>query len=322
MTNTPTVLLHTDEPESAIAIVREYHPDLNVHTCDSYEEFPDVINACQPEAVYTCRFAGTDTYPRESLFSTPSVKWVSIGGSGSDHLGSWQPDKVTVTNAAGVAADMMAEYALGCLLTFRLQLRTFEKAQRNQQWIAGKVQPIQGSTALIIGLGKTGCAVAHRFKQMGLTVLGTRANPKPTDYVDEVHSIDELHNNLPRADVIVCAVPLLDSTRNLLDSSEFAMLRSNCVLIDVSRGGVINESALINALDTQQLAGAALDVFATEPLPKGHTLWERENVIITPHCSSVYDGWESRSVAMFAENLKRYRHGDSLHNIVDPTRGY
>lgn len=322
MSKTPTVLLHTDRPDSAAAIVREYHPDLSVHTCNSYEAFPDQLAATKPEAVYTCRFAGTQTYPRTSLFATTSVKWVSIGGSGTDHLGLWDPTDTTVTNAAGVAADMMAEYALGCLLSHRLQLRTFAQAQRQQTWLAGSVSPIQGSTALIIGLGKTGCAIAHRFNAMGLTVLGTRANPKPTEHVDEVHSIEQLGSLIPRADVIVCAVPLLDSTRDLLAEPQFSLMKPNCILIDVSRGGVVNEQALVKALDTQQLAGAALDVFATEPLPVGHTLWERENVIVTPHCSSVYEGWEQRSVTMFAENLKRYRSGETLHNIVDPTRGY
>jgi len=117
-------------------------------------------------------------------------------------------------------------------------------------------------------------------------------------------------------------VPLLPSTRDLLSTPEFAAMKPNTILVDVSRGGVVNETALIQALRTDCIEGAALDVFTTEPLPVDHPLWQMDNVIVTPHCSSVYEGWELRSVEMFASNLYRYRQGQSLDRVVDPLRGY
>lgn len=318
----PNVLLHTDKPEASTDVLRSAHPDIEIHTCSSYKNLPSAIERSKAEVIYTVRFAGTEHFPRKAMLEAQSVKWVSIGGSGSDHMTPWDPEHVIVTNAAGVAASMMAEYVLGCLLAFRLNLRQFHEAQHQQRWLAGTVQPIQGSTILILGLGHTGRAVAKISKSLGMQVLGTRANPQPTEHVDEVHALENLHALLPRADAIVCCVPLLESTRQLLSEQQFKLMQSTSILIDVSRGGVIDQTALIQALQKKQIAGAALDVFEQEPLPAEHPLWNMDNAILTPHCSSVYEGWELKSVSMFAENLKRYRSGETLHNLVDPKRGY
>ena len=211
------------------------------------------------------------------------MKWLAVGGSGVDHLGPWNAATVTVTNTAGAAADMIAEYVLGAMLSFSLGLRGFFRQQQARQWISGKVVPIEGSTLLILGLGHTGCAVARRAKAMGMVTLGVRARPRPTDHVDEVHGVDALPGLWRRADFIVCSVPLLAETRGLVGADAFAAMKPGAVLIDVSRGGVVDEAALIAALDANRLKGAALDVFATEPLPADHPLWGYDNVIITPH---------------------------------------
>ena len=322
MNLSPIVLLHTDKPEDSIEVLLKHHADLDIVTCNTYNELPDTLHATGAEVVYSVRFDGTPTFPREELLDTDTVKWISVAGSGTDHLFPWDPARITVTNTAGVAADMMAEYVLGCVLSFRLNLRDFTSAQRQRRWTNGSVTPLQGSTALLVGLGYTGQAVARRFSVMGMRGLGVRSNPAATNFVDEVYPVSELVNLLPNADVVVIAVPLLDSTRNLLSSREFSAMRENVILVDVSRGGVLDEQALLTALERSDIEGAALDVFAEEPLPEGHPFWDMENLILTPHCSSVYDGWELRSVEMFAENLQRYRGGQSLDRVVDPERGY
>jgi phosphoglycerate dehydrogenase-like enzyme len=186
----------------------------------------------------------------------------------------------------------------------------------------GEVEPIDGKTVLILGLGNTGQAVAARSKLMGLETLGVRANPKDTPHVDEVHSLNALDDLWDRADFLVVCVPLLESTRDLVSKTAFERLKPSTVVIDISRGGVVDEAALISALDTGAIRGAGLDVFSTEPLAKGHRLWDYENVIVTPHCSAVYPGWDLKSVEMFSDNLTRYREGQTLLNIVDPVRGY
>jgi phosphoglycerate dehydrogenase-like enzyme len=322
MTASPPVILHTDAAEAARSVLNEVHPDLQVETCETYAGLPALIEQTRAEVVYSVRFDGTPRFPRRALVESRTVRWVSVGGSGTDHLQPWDPARLIVTNAAGVAADTIAEYVLGVMLTFSLDLRGFASAQRAHRWTAGKVEPINGRTLLILGLGKTGLAIAARAKAFGMNTVGVRARPKPTPAVDEVHGAGELASLWGHADFIVCCVPLLDSTRGLVGPGAFAAMKHNAVLIDVSRGGVVNEPALLQALESGRLRGAALDVFATEPLPEGHPLWAYENVIITPHCSSVYEGWNVKSVRMFADNLTRYRRGEPLHNVVSPERGY
>lgn len=315
------VILHTDTPEPALALARKAHPEVTFHGCGSYAALPDCIAQTGAEAVYSVRFAGTQGYPRAALLENDTVKWVSVGGSGTDHLATWDTARVTVTNAAGVAANMMAEYTIGVLLHFNLDLTGFRKAQAAQMWTAGKVAPIEGQTILILGLGQTGRAIARRAKAMGMHVIGVRARPVVTAHVDEVHGMDALPGLWPRADAIAVCVPLLDSTRCMVDAGAIAEMKHGAVMVDVSRGGVVDQSALAQALQGH-LKGAALDVFETEPLPDSSPFWAMENVIVTPHCASVYDGWALRSVAMFCDNLTRYRDGEALHNIVDPARGY
>ncbi|HTN95940.1 MAG TPA: D-2-hydroxyacid dehydrogenase, partial [Nordella sp.] len=262
-------------------------------------------------------------FPRAALVENGPVRWVAVGGSGTDHLRPWDPARLTVTNSAGVAADMMAEYVLGTLLSFSLDLRGFAAKQQARQWdSAGRVTPIAGGTVLILGLGKTGTAVAKRCKAMGMKVLGVRANPGPMEDVDEVHGMAALPSLWSKADAIVCCVPLLDSTRGLVGAPAFAAMKPDVILIDISRGGVVDEPALVAALDAGRLKGVARDVFATEPLPADHRLWAYDNVIVTPHCSSVYRGWDVNSARMFAANLARYRNSEPLANVVDPVRGY
>lgn len=319
---TPVTLLHTDRPDSARDILSAAHPDLDIHTCDSYDGLPAAIQTTQAEVVYSVRFAGTPGFPRQALLDAPSVKWVSVGGSGTDHMAPWDPAHLTVTNAAGVAADMMAQYALGAMLHFSLDIPGFRAAQACREWVSGTVEPIDGKTVLIIGLGQTGQAVAARSKAMGLNTLGVRARPTPTPGVDAVHGIEALSTLWAEADFIVVCVPLLDSTRGLVNAGAFAAMKPTAVLVDVSRGGVVDEAPLVHALQSRAIRGAALDVFSVEPLPEDHVLWGCDNAIITPHCSSVYAGWDLKSVEMFSDNLARYRTGEPLTNTVDPTRGY
>jgi phosphoglycerate dehydrogenase-like enzyme len=316
------VLLHTDRPEPALAVLAEAHPDLPVAACDSYEGLAGAIERSRAEVVYTVRFAGTRGFPRSALVESPTVRWVSVGGSGTDHLQPWDSGRVAVTNAAGVAAGMMAEYAIGAMLTFSLGLREFARQQHERRWSARRVEPLAGKTLLILGLGHTGQALAARAKALGMATIGVRARPQPTACVDEVHGAEALPQLWPRADAVCCCVPLLASTRALVGREAFAAMKTGVVLVDVSRGGVVDEAALVEALVEGRVRGAALDVFATEPLPPDNPLWGFENVIVTPHCSSVYDGWDTRSVAMFADNLWRYRRGEALTNVVDPARGY
>ena len=319
---TLAVILHTDAPNDALALAQRRHPGVNFVACDSYAALPDAITQTQAEVIYSVRFAGTVDFPREAVLNSPSVKWVSVGGSGTDHLQTWDTDRVTVTNAAGVAADMMAEYAIGALLHFNLDFPGFRAAQTARRWIAGTVTPIEGQTIAIVGLGQTGQAIARRAKELGMRTIGVRARPKDTPFVDEVHPTAGLDDLLGIADCIAICVPLLDATRGMIGAAQIAAIKPDAVLVDVSRGGVVDQTALSRAMVEGHLKGAALDVFETEPLPQTSPFWDMQNVIVTPHCSSVFDGWALKSVTMFCDNLDRYIANKPFHNIVDPHLGY
>lgn len=322
MTRHPTILIHADQPEPYLRPLAAAHPDLLVHTCDTYGGVAAALERSRAEVVFTVRFAGTPNFPRRALLECGHVKWISVGGSGTDHLSPWDPNAITVTNAAGIGAGMMAEYAIGAMLFFALRLNRFKRYQKDRKWRPEPLTRLAGKTVVVLGLGHTGQAVAERAQALGLRTIGLRANPRPTPHVHEVQETARLVDAARRADFMVVCVPLTHLTRGLVGETVFAVLPKQAILIDVSRGGVVDHDALMRALDENRIGGAAVDVFATEPLPDSHPLWAYDNVILTPHCSSVYDGWQGDAARMFSENVARYRECAPLDNVVDPHLGY
>lgn len=317
------ILIHTHAPQRHIAALTEHFPDLQVDATTRNSELGPKLADFQPDALFTVNITSDAPFPREDVLSCDSLRWVSVGGSGTDHVNPWDPGKLTVTNSAGVAAAMMAEYALGAFIHFNIDVPGLMRDQTAKIWDKDrKVRPLAGQTLLIVGLGHTGRALAQKAKALGMTVIGTRANPRATAHCDEVHGADTLPQLWPRADFIAICTPRLPSTRGLVNAASFALMKPDAVLVNVGRGGVVDEPALIAALQENRLRGAAMDVFATEPLPKEDPIWGAPNLLISPHCSAVYDGWERASVAMFADNIARFLADEPLQNIVDPARGY
>lgn len=316
------ILIHNADTSDAAARTRSAHPGAIVEECTSYAALPAHLSALRPDIVYTVRFAGSDGYPRDALFGPDGPRWVANGGAGTDHFGVWDAARVTVTNAAGVAAEMMAEYVMGGFLHFTLDVPGLQSDKAQQRWRERVVRPLKGTTLLVVGLGQTGGAIARLAQAFGMRVIGTRARPAPMDHVDEVYPAESLLAVLPQADFIAVCTPLTPATRNLLNAEAFAVMKSGVVLADVSRGGVIDGHALLLALADGRVAGAALDVFETEPLPADSPFWTTPNTLISPHCSSVYDGWEAASFDLFLGNLSRWVARKELFNVVDPHRGY
>ncbi|GAB5446263.1 D-2-hydroxyacid dehydrogenase [Gymnodinialimonas sp.] len=322
MANAPRILIHNDETTALAQALHGRFPQAEVAECTSYEALPAQIAGFRPEIVYSVRFAGTTGFPRDALLGAEGPRWIAIGGAGTDHLGTWDTARTTITNAAGVAADMMAEYVMGGFLHFTLDVDGLQADQRDRLWRARKMRPLRGATLLIVGLGHTGRAIAARAKAFGMHVIGTRATPQPMDNVDAVHAATDLPGLLPLADFVAVATPLTPATKGLIGVAEVAALKPGAVLADVSRGTVVDQGALAGALASGRLTGAVLDVFEVEPLPQKSPLWGLDNVLISPHCSSVYDGWESASFELFLDNLARWLDGKALFNVVDPARGY
>ena len=322
MSDNPKILLNNDKTAEMATRLKSLVPSATVIECNTYSEVPDAIAQSRPDVVYSVRFAGSDGFPRDALFSENGPKWLANGGAGTDHLGLWDTQRVTVTNAAGIAADMMAEYAMGCFLHFTLDIPGLQADKEGRVWAARTVRPLKDKTLFILGLGHTGRAAAQRAKAFGMHVTGIRARPVPMKNVDVVGSPKDLAFMLEQADFILVCTPLTEHTRGLIGKAEVQHMRPGVILVDVSRGSIVEQSALLDGLESGRIAAAALDVFETEPLPENNPLWEQDNLIISPHCSSVHAGWEDASFDLFLSNLKRWMAGEALVNVVDPARGY
>jgi len=323
MTDTPRILIHTSDPAPMLARLGEVAPEIDARGHDSYEGLDAVLAAFRPDIVYSVAFRGRAGFPRNELLGPDGPRWIAVGGAGVDHLTPWDAGAVIVTNAAGVAAPVIAEYVFGSVLHFTLDIDGLAADRAARHWNAQRLMtPLAGKTLLIVGLGHTGRAVAARAKAFGMEVIGTRARPEPMDNVDEVHGADALPALWGRADIVVLSVPLLGSTRGLVDVRALMAMKPDAILVDVSRGGVLDGAALVNAMRGGQLRGAALDVFETEPLPAASPLWGLDRVILSPHCSAVWEGWAMHAFDLFLDNLARWRRGDALVNIASPDRGY
>lgn len=321
MSDAPRILLHYDRPALFADLVARRFPDAELECCDSYAGLAGALEAFSPQVLFCIKFENRP-YPRETVMACPSLEWVSNGGAGVDHLLPWDAARITVTNASGVASDMMAQYVIGAMLALGIGLAGFMRNQMARRWQFRPVGGIAGKTLVIVGLGRTGRAVARLAGALGMRVLGTRAHPVKTPGVDRVYPPGRLLEALAEGDYVVITAPLLASTRHLIDAAAMAAMKTGAALVDVSRGGVVDQAALAEALASHRLAGAVLDVFENEPLAADSPLWDLENVIITPHCSSVYEGWERRAAKMFCDNLQRWLAGEALCNVVDPERGY
>ena len=237
----------------------------------------------------------------------------------SAELSREELERVAVTSAAGVHAGPLAEFALFGLLAFAKDLPRLLTDQRDRRWGHYTVGELSGQTLLIVGLGQIGDEVARLATGFGMRVIGiNRSGTADAPHIDEVHRTSELREYLGEADAIVISVPLTEETRGLIDAAAIAQMKPGAIFVNVGRGGVVDEPALIEALRSGKLAGAALDVFTSEPLRDDSPLWELPNVLLSPHTAGLSVRENERIAALFVENLRRYLLREPLRNRVDP----
>jgi phosphoglycerate dehydrogenase-like enzyme len=232
---------------------------------------------------------------------------------------------ILLTNASGVHATPIGEYVLCMMLMFAKGAHTFVRAQQRREWVRYLPHELYGKTVGVVGLGHIGSEVARLAKAFGCYVIATRRSTSERSSggsVDELLPHSELHELLSRSDFVVLCVPLTPETRGLIGDAELRTMKPGAVLINIARGAVVDEAALIQALKDGTIAGAGLDVFEQEPLPEDSELWSLENAIISPHISGGTEIYNQRAVAIFCENLRRYLAGEPLMNLADVARGY
>jgi len=285
----------------------------------------DELAAALPGADVLFVWAFRSQAVAEAWPAADALGWLHSASAGVDRL--LFPDlvdsAVTVTNSRGVFDQPMAEYVLATVLAMAKDLPGTVRLQQRGRWQHRETERVAGKRALVVGTGPIGRAIAAQLSAAGLRVCGAGRRPRGQDPdFGTVHASDELEAVLPEIDYLVLAAPLTPQTRGMIDAAALARCSPGMRLVNVGRGELVVQQDLVEALQAGRIAGAALDVFDTEPLPETSPLWEMPNVLVSPHMSGDTVGWTGDLVALFLDNLRRRTRGDQLVNVVDKQRGY
>ncbi len=311
-------------PDEQVARLRHTFPDIKFllvrHEGDATAAIADA------DVAFTWRLTP------ELLHVAGRLRWVhtSAVAAGTLMLPELAARGVQVTNSRGIQSGSMADHAMGMLLALARKLHLCVRAQADARWIQGEVQAerapwtLAGRQMAIVGTGTVGTAIATRARAFGTHVVGVRRHtdrPRPPAF-NVVVGVEALHDALRASDVLVLALPLTVLTRRLIGARELALLPPHGIVINVGRGQLLDDEALVAALDAGRIGGAGLDVFAHEPLEPASPYWRLPNVIVSPHISGFRaDHWDA-VIALFEDNLRRFLQGEELLNPVDPEEGY
>ena len=263
----------------------------------------------------------------EAVNGLPGLRWVhaTSAGAGEQVRKAGLPpealEQVAITTSSGVHAKPLAEFAVLGLLVVAKELPRLVEQQRARAWpeVHTPLRELSGQTLFLVGLGEIGREVARLGKALGMRTVGfRRTEGPPPDGVDEVHGPQRLTELAGQADAMVVSLPMTEQTAGLIDRATIERLPASCIFVNVGRGGVVDEPALIDALRDRRIAGAVLDVFATEPLPADSPLWTLPNVVVTPHAAALSARENERITELFSDNLRRYLDGRPLRNVVEP----
>jgi len=288
----------------------------------------DTLKPAAVAAEVIFNWSGSLSLLRNVFPLCPKLRWIHSRSVGLERtlFPELIASNVILTNGKSVFSPSLAEFALGAILYFAKDFRRMVRNQLADVWEQFDVTMIEGKTVGIVGYGDIGRAVAKRVHAMGMIVLALKRHAqagKTGDLLaDQIYSPDRRLEMLARCDYIVVATPLNPETRGMIGAPEFAAMKKTAVVINVGRGPVIDESALIEALSARRIKGAALDVFDEEPLPKGHPFYKMENVLLSPHCADHTPDWLDNAARFFIEQLDRFENGQPLFNIVNKSLGY
>jgi phosphoglycerate dehydrogenase-like enzyme len=319
-----TVLLIREDPAVLSAADRAaivaLAPEMRLVVTDDAAE----IEAVLPEVEIA-----TGHVPPALLVRMPNLRWYQQWGAGADWL-LRHPEIASrdfiLTNASGVHAIQISEHILALMLAFARCLPQAIRAQTRGEWERQEREnlfELAGKTLVLIGVGAIGSRTAALAAALDVQVIGVRRNAgEPAPGVARMVGPDRLLEALPLADFVVLTIPLTPETRHMIGGRELRAMKPGAYIFNIGRGGTIDEAALIRALREGWIAGAGLDVFEKEPLPAGSPLWQMENVIVTAHYSGATPHYSERAMAIFLDNLRRYRVGEPLRNVVDRALGY
>jgi len=314
------VLVSFDLSDELVDEIRRVAPDVSV--VKAVEE-PELVNLVRDVDVI---FAGLFT--PAMLRAATRLRWVHSFSAGIDrHLfPEFVESPILLTNSSGLHPTQVSEHVLGLMIAFTRRLHEFIRLQAERRWAPPPIDELHelaGATLGVIGLGDIGSETARRAKCFGMrTIAVDKLLYQAPPYVEELLPPERLKELLQRSDFVVIAVPLTPETRGMIGGNELKAMKQTAYLINIARGGIVQEAALIQALREGWIAGAGLDVFEQEPLPASSELWTMPNVIITPHIAGAKAGLRKQWVTLFNENLRRFREDRPLINLVDKRAGF
>ena len=265
------------------------------------------------------------TFPYKITEISKNLKWIHSFSAGVDKIlnPSIIDSDIIVTNSSGVHPIPITEHVFGMILHFERNFHNFIKNQKIRKWEKTHgLSELHGKTILILGLGNIGSRIAKISKAFDMNVLATKKEITQTKNVDELHYPDNIDNLLQRADYVVCCLPSTKETFHLFDKKRFSKMKTNSILINIGRGDIIDENALIKALVDKKISGAGLDVFEKEPLLKKSKLWDMDNVIISPHVSGWSVKYMDRAIEIFCKNMLAYKKSEPMLTLINKKYGY
>lgn len=272
-------------------------------------------------------WGGSGKMPVEYCRRSKKIKWINSFSAGVNPIVESEIAMLPIklTNSKGIHGKTMGLTALGYMIAFLRQFPEFQRRQNKHVWNKNTITPLQeaeGKTVTIVGAGAIGSEVARLSKMCGMHVIGVKRNVTVLNNYDEVVATAELKTALSKADFVVVLTPLTENTKHLIGKEELMSMKNTGILINISRGPVVDTKALVEALESGCIGGAALDALDPEPLNSDSPLWDMPNVIITPHCSADSEKYMDRAIDLFCENLKRYEKNETLINEIDMTKKY
>ncbi len=288
---------------------------------------PQLFSADQLERAEVVLNGSHDAQTLRALWpKLHSVKWIHSLSAGVEDIlfPELRESSIPLTNARGVYKRSLGEWAMLAMLYFAKDVPRLMAQREQALWQQFDCLMLENATVAIIGYGEIGRDVAARAKAFGMRVIATRrrADAPHDGLADEVFSSDEREEVMRRADYVVVSAALTPDTRKIVGRRELQAMKPSAILINVGRGALVDEPALVDVLQKKQIGGAALDVFETEPLPEDHPLWKLDNILLSPHSADHTSTWRHDTVAFFIRNFERFQKGQPLENIVDKQAGY
>jgi phosphoglycerate dehydrogenase-like enzyme len=276
----------------------------------------------EAEVVFTVKL------PRDLISRASKMKWLQVMSAGADRylaIDEVRNSPVLMTGVSGIHAVTISEFVMGLMLMFNKRSLHCLELKQQHKWERFSPGMLHSKTLGVVGLGHIGNEVARLGKAFGMKVIATRRSAKPgarARYADILLPTSELPQLLASSDFVALSLPYTTDTYQLIGEKELRTMKPTAYLINIARGGIVDEAALIRALSEKWIAGAGLDVFATEPLPADSELWDMPNVIFSPHISGDMEDYNMRASLIFRDNLQRYLTGKKLKNVINKSRGY